>query len=135
MGEPNLKPIETTYKGYRFRSRLEARWAVFFDLLGLQWEYEPEGFKLPSGAAYLPDFRVYTPQGQECWYEVKPGKVKEYSKFSEFKSALDSDESVHRASILSGDPMDMVKMDKQRYGDYLTNICPRCGLIGGVAYH
>ena len=53
-----IKPIETFYKGYRFRSRLEARWAVFFDSLGIEWEYEPEGFQLPSGACYLPDFRV-----------------------------------------------------------------------------
>lgn len=30
-----MKAIETRYKGYRFRSRLEARWAVFFDALGL----------------------------------------------------------------------------------------------------
>ena len=29
--EKSIKPIETNYKGYRFRSRLEARWAVFFD--------------------------------------------------------------------------------------------------------
>lgn len=50
-----MKAIETAYKGYRFRSRLEARWAVFFDALGLRWEYEPEGFELPSGR-YLPDF-------------------------------------------------------------------------------
>ena len=28
----DIKAIETYYKGYRFRSRLEARWAVFFDL-------------------------------------------------------------------------------------------------------
>jgi hypothetical protein len=27
----SAKAIETHYKGYRFRSRLEARWAVFFD--------------------------------------------------------------------------------------------------------
>lgn len=33
-----IKPIETKYKGYRFRSRLEARWAVFFDALGISWE-------------------------------------------------------------------------------------------------
>lgn len=26
-----IKAIDTYYKGYRFRSRLEARWAVFFD--------------------------------------------------------------------------------------------------------
>lgn len=54
----DIKPIETFYNGYRFRSRLEARWAVFFDALGVEYEYEPEGFKLPSGKTYLPDFRV-----------------------------------------------------------------------------
>lgn len=53
-----IKPIETEYNGYRFRSRLEARWAVFFDALGVRYEYEPEGFELPSGKLYLPDFRV-----------------------------------------------------------------------------
>lgn len=53
-----IKPIETEYNGYRFRSRLEARWAVFFDALGVSYEYEPEGFELPSGKKYLPDFRV-----------------------------------------------------------------------------
>lgn len=51
-----IKPIETEYKGYRFRSRLEARWAVIFDALGAKWEYEPEGFDLGDGLYYLPDF-------------------------------------------------------------------------------
>ena len=53
-----MKAIETMYNGYRFRSRLEARWAVFFDALGVKYEYEPEGFLLPSGKCYLPDFKV-----------------------------------------------------------------------------
>ena len=53
-----IKAIETEYNGYKFRSRLEARWAVFFDALGIKYEYEPEGFKLPSGQEYLPDFKV-----------------------------------------------------------------------------
>lgn len=61
------KAIETRYKGYRFRSRLEARWAVFFDTLGVQWEYEKEGYELPSGR-YLPDF--WLPQ-VGMWGEVK----------------------------------------------------------------
>ena len=60
-----IKPIETKYKGYRFRSRLEARWAVFFDTLKYDWEYEPEGFDL-GGLYYLPDFKVF-----DTWYEVK----------------------------------------------------------------
>ncbi len=41
-----LKAIDTEYNGYRFRSRLEARWAVFFDTLGMPYMYEPEGFDL-----------------------------------------------------------------------------------------
>lgn len=53
-----IKPIETIYNGYRFRSRLEARWAVFLDSLGVKYEYEPEGFELPGVGGYLPDFRV-----------------------------------------------------------------------------
>jgi hypothetical protein len=52
-GKP--RAIETVYKNYKFRSRLEARWAVAFDKLGLAWTYEEEGFELPSGR-YLPDF-------------------------------------------------------------------------------
>lgn len=46
--ETAIKPIETIYNGYRFRSRLEARWAVFLDSLGVKYEYEPEGFELPD---------------------------------------------------------------------------------------
>lgn len=63
-----IKPIETIYNGYRFRSRLEARWAVFFDELGVQYEYEPEGFEMPSGNRYLPDFKIkcYGTRGGNC---------------------------------------------------------------------
>ena len=54
-----MKAIETEYKGYLFRSRLEARWAVFFDACGVKWEYEPEGFDLGDGLYYLPDFLLH----------------------------------------------------------------------------
>lgn len=54
-----IHAIETIYNGHRFRSRLEARWAVFFDACGIKYEYEPEGFKLEDGTCYLPDFLVY----------------------------------------------------------------------------
>lgn len=49
------QPIPTEYAGLKFRSRLEARWALFFDLHNIQWRYEAEGYELPSGR-YLPDF-------------------------------------------------------------------------------
>jgi hypothetical protein len=63
-----IQAIETKYKGYRFRSRLEARWAVFFDSIGWPWEYELEGFKLSDGTHYLPDF--YLPK-LKLWVEIK----------------------------------------------------------------
>ena len=66
---PNIKPINTVYNGYRFRSRLEARWAVYFDLLHVKYEYESEGYVLENGITYLPDF--YLPD-VKAFFEVKP---------------------------------------------------------------
>src|SRR3989338_6170912 len=84
MNMKPVKPIETKYKGYRCRSRLEARWAVFFDDLGIKYEYELEGFKLPSGAAYLPDFYL----SELCLHvEVKPSEriaLPDLKKIAEF---------------------------------------------------
>lgn len=74
----DIVPIQTQYKGYRFRSRLEARWAVFFDAVGADWEYEPEGYDLGEGLWYLPDFAVrkfINRNDQEpltLWVEIKP---------------------------------------------------------------
>lgn len=62
-----IKAIETQYKGYRFRSRLEARWAVFFDAVGIAWEYEKQGYDL-GGLTYLPDFWL---PDLSLWAEVK----------------------------------------------------------------
>lgn len=64
-----MKAIETAYKGYRFRSRLEARWAIFFDALGIKWEYEPEGYDLGDAGYYLPDFFL---PACGAYVEVKP---------------------------------------------------------------
>lgn len=63
----NIKAIPTKYNGYTFRSRQEARWAVFFDHLGIEYEYEKEGFDLPCGY-YLPDFWI--PEWK-AWIEIK----------------------------------------------------------------
>jgi len=48
-----IKAIETVYAKFNFRSRLEARWAAFFDLLKWQWNYEP--VDLPG---WIPDFSI-----------------------------------------------------------------------------
>jgi hypothetical protein len=66
-----IQAIQTNYAGHLFRSRLEARWAVFLDDLRVPWRYESEGFDL-DGLAYLPDFWLPV---QRCWLEVKPRAV------------------------------------------------------------
>ncbi len=94
-----VRPIETRYKGYRFRSRLEARWAVFFDQAGIRYDYEPEGFALPSGAAYLPDF--YLP-GLGVYVEIKPSLLIPYrglAKLVEFAHA-----GGHKLLLIAGSP-------------------------------
>lgn len=65
-----MKAKTTVYKGCRFRSRLEARWAVAFDQMGVLWEYEPQGFETKAGA-YLPDFYLPEVNGG-VWLEIKP---------------------------------------------------------------
>lgn len=63
-----MKAIQTRYRGCHFRSRLEARWAVFLDEIGIDWRYEHEGFEVASGVWYLPDF--YLPS-LHCYLEIK----------------------------------------------------------------
>lgn len=91
MNRTKLKPIETCYDGYKFRSRLEARWAVFFNALDIKYEYEPEGYDLGNGLYYLPDF--WLPE-QDCWVEVKGAAPTP----KEFAKAL-------KLTILSGKPV------------------------------
>lgn len=60
------KSIPTSYAGVLFRSRLEARWAAWFDLVGWQWDYEPLDLD-----GWAPDFSI-TGNGSPIFVEVKP---------------------------------------------------------------
>lgn len=101
-----LKAIETKYQGCRFRSRLEARWAVFWDALGVPWSYEPEGYDL-DGVLYLPDFWLPT---QQMWVEIK-GNTPTLEE--RHKALLLAREGEHPVVIFSGSIA--------------------CGVLGGVA--
>ena len=77
MAKPTIPAIQTRYAGHHFRSRLEARWAVFFDACGVKWEYEKEGYDLKDYSEnigdfqlgyYLPDFWLPT---KKAWVEIK----------------------------------------------------------------
>lgn len=62
-------PIPTWYDGVHFRSRTEARYAVFFRSLDIKWDYEVQGFDA-DGTWYLPDFVTFPALGM-LWIEVK----------------------------------------------------------------
>jgi hypothetical protein len=63
-----MNAIPTQYKGINFRSRLEAKWAKMFDLLGWKWEYEP--FDLDG---YIPDFLIKSER--PLLVEIKPAST------------------------------------------------------------
>jgi hypothetical protein len=93
-----LKAIETTYRGYRFRSRLEARWAVCFDALAIKWEYEKEGFETDAGY-YLPDFWL---PAYGIWIEIK-GKLPSDEELRKVQLLANEDAS---AILIAGTPGD-----------------------------
>ena len=66
-GPPRPTSLEASYSSVLFRSRAEARWAIFFDLLGWSWDYEVCHYQLGE-LNYLPDF--YLPD-VHLWVEVK----------------------------------------------------------------
>lgn len=106
MDETTIKAIETHYDGYRFRSRLEARWAVFFNAVRLEYQYEMEGFEMGKNR-YLPDF--YIPS-LDRWFEIKSKVLSEaeIKKCEEFCRRKDNENIKY--SILIGTP-DAVKID------------------------
>jgi hypothetical protein len=65
MHDTPIPGIPTRYKGRQYRSRLEARWACFFDLLGWHYEYEPCDFE-----GWIPDFVLC--EADTVFVEVKP---------------------------------------------------------------
>lgn len=94
-----MKAIETRYAGCRFRSRLEARWAVFFDALGIEWYYEPEGFETAYGR-YLPDFWL---PDSKAWIEIKGGKPTKREVAKCAGVAREEWKKGHRFRIITGD--------------------------------
>jgi hypothetical protein len=90
-----IPAIETRYNGYHFRSRIEARWAVFFDVAGIKYDYEPDKFETPHGR-YIPDF--WLPDlGEDDAEMLKPSGV-----FFEVKGADPSDVEIQKAEALAG---------------------------------
>jgi hypothetical protein len=94
--------IETTHAHVRFRSRTEARWAVFWDELGIRWSYEVEGF-LPAGTSYLPDFVIFPALGT-VWVEIKPTWQADPDGVAKFRKFAGERPQPSRAALIIGLP-------------------------------
>ena len=100
-----IKAIETIYAGIKFRSQLEAKWAMYWDQprVNVKWEYEPEGYFVGSGQhkyRYRPDF--YLPE-LDLWVEIKG--TTEFLDVNKLVAAVDS----------SGDTLPMSGANRQMF--------------------
>ncbi len=94
--------IPTPYGGLIFRSRTEARWAIFLDELGLKWQYEAQGFDT-DGEWYLPDFLIFAPLGN-IWAEVKPNWWEDPEGIAKFRRFALQRPQPSRAILITGVP-------------------------------
>jgi hypothetical protein len=123
-----MKAIPTHYSGSWFRSRLEARWAAYFDILGLKWDYEPIDFD-----GWAPDFLIKTPYCP-VFVEVKP--TMEFSPTGVFAKAWKYHTAMQVMLLGLGpdeyglgtlmDPPDMIEYEWFDLWEWLTDN-PRCG--------
>jgi len=145
-----IKAIETKYKGYRFRSRLEARWAVFFETLGLDWGYEIEGYEITERRwsstdskdhgedvtfRYLPDFFI-----RDCklFVEIKGQRPTE-EEFAKCKTLADQAGRAvlvcwglpyeHPSYLYAWDTTDRSGGTFETWGTFLWPISSATGLI------
>lgn len=140
-----IQAIETQFDGYSFRSRLEARWAVFMRTLGVKYEYEKEGYDLGDLGWYLPDFWL---PDHNSWLEIKgqhptseeTEKCKALA-LGTMKVVYLSWTAVPSSSDILADGLESVYqyspalfMGGQRrwieYGTAVWCCCPNCGVVG-----
>ena len=132
-----INALPTLYNGVEFRSRLEGRWAVFMDHLGVAWEYEAEGFDL-WGDWYLPDFRI---PHLEAWLEIKPMQPNKRERRVAELLSIASDKDVY--TFCEGFHSDLARFQPAAESwlessdgtpiwddGYLWCECPTCGYIG-----
>jgi len=134
-----MKAYPTLYRGIQFRSRLEAKWAAFFDNLGWPWEYEPIDLD-----GYIPDFILTFPgpgikiYGDKSGHysglllvEVKPAlKFEDLSKYKDKIKGWEGEVLIVGAKIfytnvigLMFDRSDFLFLD---WGGGYLSICPGC---------
>lgn len=99
---------------------------MFFDTIGMAYEYEPEGFELSDGTLYLPDF--YLP-ASSSFFEVKGvmdresgHKIKQFIKEGQHLTVGYPDMTFDTCDDWWGDSLSLAGVDNS----YLCE-CVKCG--------
>ena len=129
----NATAFPTRYDGVFYRSRLEARWAAFFDLLGWPHVYEP--FDLEG---YIPDFVLLF--HEPILVEVKPELyLKDLGQHGPKieASGWDKEALIVGARLFEGDWTDsdsigLLRIDQS--ADFLKATMARCGDCGRPSF-
>lgn len=122
-----IPAIKTEYRGIVFRSKLEAKYARAFDLLGIAWAYEDRNFIFDDWTCYAPDF--YMPE-VDTYFEVK-------GVFDcESKHKVESLARIGNRVVVGGADGSMMIFDGTRYGYFaqfgdideaILTSCNSCG--------
>lgn len=81
-----IRAIPTQYGGNRFKSKLEAMWAVFLDYAQVEYKYEPYTFEIGENHIYTPDF--YLPK-QDIFLEIKPNRELTHDELAKAKTLIE----------------------------------------------
>lgn len=122
----NILPIETEYKGIVYRSRLEARWAIFFDEMNIEYQYEPGSFQVPFNGytlKYFPDFvltnvKCNTEIQQPIYIEVK-GRERYADIYENDRRKFESFAKDHSLLVLGSLPFRVADLFQKP--DYICN--------------
>jgi len=129
-----MKAIETWYDGIRFRSRAEAREAVFLNHIGVNWRYEHQGFA-DDDVAYLPDFWL---PDLHVFLEVK-GEYPDHEAIAKAEALaatnyhavfIDYGDTTLQPMLRQNDSMLCVGAAGFVDSQYWWCECPYCGLMG-----
>lgn len=149
-----MEAKKTLYNDYLFRSKLEAKWAVFFDMCFIPFIYEPESFLCEDGSQYTPDFFLpevelrtghYFDVIKNEFVKIKPGVFIEikplgFAPNDEFIKRLSSAIYPNPLILLVGDPVSAINdsqknipvNNNEQISPFWDNNmvfmhCPKCG--------
>jgi hypothetical protein len=133
-----MKAKETIYNGYKFRSRLEATWAIFFDIMKIKYIYEPEQFLCYDQSQYTPDFYLpecYCRKIEGVYLEIKPIGWKDDNNYKKrISGAFDDDTGL---ILMAGDPFESIEEwsnENEQLSPFWDNnmimmYCKKCNII------